>query len=742
MINAQAPDVSIPPKKHIVDIGNHLQPSLNKKGKWGFVDPKGKYYIKPVFDEVTAFKHKIPNQRLYIASVKYGDKWRIIKDNGEYYPNAQTEFDIEPTFEGIYVFYVSNGQLYRQNLSAWGKGIKYEKKIFKDKTVYLPEKEGVLNPIYIVYSNGNKRESHNYHLNAITNEGSHILKIGTEYNLVDKEFNEITDPYAYMQGNGQMVVAINRDGKGIVYNNNTIYDYKCESSHIACRSQVEYIINNERLLNILNGCQNTTLWCDNTKNNLYHIKQNDKFGLIDVSSELYIPIIYDEQINLARGRYATNTEDVIFCDGTMYTIPDYESLIYKKSNIIKDHRYDISAQIYLADSLLTKEEKTHYNEVADSFEKWSNETSEFDDILFAKYSPEEYITTRDIPEEFKKHLARAQKAIENREQLLSPNREIKWRAPHSYESEILYSWERTQESNGNYYTHKFFQCNDLTFRVNAITNKTEVLFNGIYIPIDKSRKFYDYGYITEIDLANEKHLEFYTDLAYSYKKEHRRRHDQWDGILLHRGLNENPVNMIIFDALKNYKISSVAFSTKNLTLREGYCFGKYFAKRRDGCDKYGPNPDYDKIRSSIHARGYTSPDDCLYESDWDFEPIENRVEDEDDKALMTVLYIYDYNLDFPKIYASKEGEFIHDIFKWGNKWIFVGSTINKGYIDWENPYIVILDSKLKVITSSSLPLKGHRLTVNKQTIYEDANKALVIPGWVKIKPNNTIEWLE
>lgn len=724
MINAQAPDVSIPPKKHIVDIGNHLQPSLNKKGKWGFVDTKGKYYIKPVFDEVTAFKHKIPNQRLYIASVKYGDKWRIIKDNGEYYPNAQTEFDIEPTFEGIYVFYVSNGQLYRQNLSAWGKGIKYEKKIFKDKTVYLPEKEGLLNPIYIVYSNGNKRESHNYHLNAITNEESHILKIGTKYNLVDKEFNEITDPYAYMQGNGQMVVAINLDGKGIVYNNNAIYDYQFESSHIAYRSQVEYIINNERLLNILNGCQNTTLWCDNTKNNLYHIKQNDKFGLIDVSSKLYIPIIYDEQINLARGRYATNTEDVIFCDGTMYTIPDYESLIYKKSNIIKDHRYDISAQIYLADSLLTKEEKTHYNEVADSFEKWSNETSEFDDFFFSTFSPEKYIATRDIPNEFKKHLACAEKLHDEAEEIHNANRDLNdsddfYERNNNCDYKKYDIEEDTEKWNGKYYTHIYYSCNGFRFRDNAITKETEIRLNDAYIPLSKISKDSQYN---QYALYNSIAFSDYT--LYTYLKSYQ----VIDGVDMFSIMagggpayftsDRYDIDMIICDTNGNIKIhKNVAFKLGHLKFRKDYFYKNIIAKR--------------KVKGKDDK---TIADNTML-------PINTRVKDDSERDLISAITIYDYKLN-PLTYLSKEGEIVHDIVKWNNKWVFVGSTINEGYVDWENPHIILLDSKLKVITSSSLPLKGHRLTVNKQTIYEDANKALVIPGWVKIKPNNTIEWLK
>ena len=102
MIMAQFPDVTVPSKKYVSDIGNELMPSQDKKGKYGYKDLKGKYYIKPVFDEVTPFNKQWNGG--FFAFVRHGDKWKIIKDNGEYYPNSGIEFDSKPTLTSKFAF--------------------------------------------------------------------------------------------------------------------------------------------------------------------------------------------------------------------------------------------------------------------------------------------------------------------------------------------------------------------------------------------------------------------------------------------------------------------------------------------------------------------------------------------------------------------------------------------------------------------------------------------------------------
>ena len=52
------------------------------KGKWGFVDKKGKVVLKPVYDEAKSFSNGL-------AAVKTGDSWGFINDKFEEVIKAQ-----------------------------------------------------------------------------------------------------------------------------------------------------------------------------------------------------------------------------------------------------------------------------------------------------------------------------------------------------------------------------------------------------------------------------------------------------------------------------------------------------------------------------------------------------------------------------------------------------------------------------------------------------------------------------
>lgn len=57
--------------------------SVNKKGKWGYKNKKGKYVIRPIFEEAKEFV-SIPGIKRQIAVVKYLGKWGLITNSGEF----------------------------------------------------------------------------------------------------------------------------------------------------------------------------------------------------------------------------------------------------------------------------------------------------------------------------------------------------------------------------------------------------------------------------------------------------------------------------------------------------------------------------------------------------------------------------------------------------------------------------------------------------------------------------------
>ena len=750
-LNAQAPDVQVSPKKHILNIGQTLQASPNKKGKFGYVDTKGKYYIKPVFDEVTDFKKIFTDDWSYLASVKHGGKWRLIKDNGEYFPNPHVEFDTKPIFLGdIYVLCEYNDKLYKHWLISWGNPVCYDEKIiFEDKTVYLQNKENNKEGL-IIKSNGRIQNLNDCCLNAI--DDCHIINSGG-FVLVDKNFNEITERYDYMQGNGQTVMAMNRDGEGIVYRNGIIYSFKLEAPKIDCTLHVQYIIGREKLLTMITTPEQNNNDNNNIKTvttlkrvgvNLFEIHKEGKYGLIDISGNLSIPIIHDHSIFDSFGRYKTNTDDVIVMNNTMYSISDYDNLISKKirslNHLNTEVRYDIMAQEYLSDSLLTMDEKKYYKEIVQKIEEWSDGVSSFDDIIFNEHTPQFYISTTAIPEAFKKHLAEAQRNINKMESLWKPNRNLTLNKT-SYSGKGR-EWAETEEYNGNFYTHRMYESKGFVFRDNAITKKTEIYFDDVCVPISESREYFDYAKIAGAKLPNNNILHIYSTFHRAIPKGGR--HDINNSILMYRIYNNNeysnecPISLIVVDSNNNYKTAeNVALSSKHLTLREEYFYCNVIAERnKESITRHGTNPDLNAVLRNSDGRL-----EWLFESDSYTKPIKTRIENDNEKHLRSVLFLYDYNLGFPKVYASQEGDFIYDIFKWNNKWIFVGSTTNKGYVDWENPYVVVLDKNLKVLSDSYLALRGERLTINQETIYE-RDGSLVIPEWVKINSDNTIEWFK
>lgn len=478
--SAQSPNVQVSPKKHILNIGQTLQASPNKKGKFGYVDTNGKYYIKPVFDEVTDFKKIFTDDWSYLASVKHGGKWRLIKDNGEYFPNPNVEFDTKPIFLGDrYVLCEYNDKFYKHWLISWGNPVCYDEKIiFEDKTVYLQNKENNKEGL-IIKSNGRIQNLNDCCLNAI--DDCHIINSGG-FVLVDKNFNEITERYDYMQGNGQTVMAMNRDGEGIVYRNGIIYSFKLEAPKIDCTLHVQYIIGREKLLTMITTPEQNNNDDNNIKTvttlkrvgvNLFEVHKEGKYGLIDISGNLSIPIIHDHSIFDSFGRYKTNTDDVIVMNNTMYSISDYENYIYK--NIEKNSRYDIGAQAYLADSLLTVDEKIHYKEVTDNAEAWKIEVSSKDDELFAELSPDEYIETKQIPGEFKKHIENAIQQVNKR--ILARERNMASDLlTSSFELEDFPRWDEVRK-DGNIYTYYVFSYKGFIYRECQVLNRLELVIS-------------------------------------------------------------------------------------------------------------------------------------------------------------------------------------------------------------------------------------------------------------------------
>lgn len=78
----------IPKLKPIKDKQLHegISPSVNKKGKWGYANEKGKFLVKAVFDIAEEFNivHLEPGDTVSLAKVMIGGKWGILKRDGTF----------------------------------------------------------------------------------------------------------------------------------------------------------------------------------------------------------------------------------------------------------------------------------------------------------------------------------------------------------------------------------------------------------------------------------------------------------------------------------------------------------------------------------------------------------------------------------------------------------------------------------------------------------------------------------
>ena len=738
---AQAPDVVVSPKKYIENIGGSLKVSKNRKGKVGFTDANDRLYIPTVFDEATDFEHQLASKWMYLATVRYGDKWRIIKDNGEYFPDADTDFDARPEFINACVFCESDGQIYLHSLAEWGRKEPYDKLVFEDKTVYIPEK-GSSASLYMIDPYGRERKYDEYSINVIETEGCHIIKDHTGYYLADHKFNTFTPGYSFMRGDGEYVVALNKAGDGVVYQNGVLREIRLTDINGragANASDLQHVLNGRQLLNFMmkneSSSQITTLrlW-KKTGKWIYSVERDGLYGLADLSGDLLVPPVHDARISDVSKRYASaDGQDIVVYKDAMYTVTDYENHVF--SELAGSVRYDVAAECYFAAALLAPHEKIHYNDVVAGLEKWREEMYSLDDRLFSELGPQEYISTDRVPEDFKKYLDVAQIKVENNTKLIRDNTElIKVKEIH-HERKVTDLREDIQAWNGNYYTHRVFNYNGLTFRTNAITEEKELNVNGFYLPLTMFNDNYsDYASIGRATLPDKSHLEVFTT-DHNYQELGR---SDTDGVLWYAG-ESSTVSMVKVDSIGTVTKPDhkSALAWEHLTIRHGYFYTNVVARRwnNDGDNDY--DLDYRFLR-----RGDSRSE---FYSNSSMKPVITRVNDfENEKSLLSLVYLFDYDKHFnePLIYVSQEGDFVHDVIRWKDKWVLVGSTINNGYIDWENPYIVILDSHMNVLSSSYLALKGERVKIDHNTIYEDVDRSLVIPTWARISPNNTIKWLK
>ena len=103
MVGAQ----DIPKLKPIKEkrLQENISPSVNKKGKWGYANEKGKFLVKAVFDIAEAFNvvHCKPGDTVSLAKVKIDGKWGILKRDGTFLVTPR--FDVLDDFRrGIAVF--------------------------------------------------------------------------------------------------------------------------------------------------------------------------------------------------------------------------------------------------------------------------------------------------------------------------------------------------------------------------------------------------------------------------------------------------------------------------------------------------------------------------------------------------------------------------------------------------------------------------------------------------------------
>ena len=251
-----------------------------KKGKWGYANEKGKFVIKPIFDNVDVYKivktYTNKCDTIYLAKVLYEGKWGIIKHDGT--------FLIEPKYDEI-------------------KDFHKEIAIFKDNNEY-----GLLSCY------GKVLIEHLQNIEQFNNFGQAWYQLENNWGVLDTDASIILPN---------------------IYSSKTT-KYLTKNLAIT-KSNDKYGIITTDPISVIKGPIYDSIFVSNTLNNTQPfiiVKQKDKYGIIDErGKEIIAPIITTNQFNIKEN------EIIQYLDSSIFSGRKTPYLYYNQDNTYKNYHY-------------------------------------------------------------------------------------------------------------------------------------------------------------------------------------------------------------------------------------------------------------------------------------------------------------------------------------------------------------------------------------------------------------------
>ena len=338
-------------------LSEEIHPEINKKSKWGYVNEKGKFLIKAVFDAAEEFR--IVNIEQYdttsLARVMIAGKWGILQRDGT--------FLVEPVFD---------------SLDDFKMGIS----IFRIQDEY-----GILS-----YT-GDYKANNLQELEKFNSSGIAWYKVDGKWGVIRTDGTDLF-PAIYSSKPTEKLSSVllktESDGKyGIlsVSQERTVLPPECESITLDPRCNKLIVFKQNGLLGcldengtVLSSPQYEEIACTRTGDyRRILVKKDGKFGLIDNSGQIVLsPVMETRQDYVLAdylrfwSTYYSYEEPMVFYKDRKYRLADFDDLIYKESD--EDHYIKVEGDDWM---------KLHLNQVlsgTEAIRRWK-----YNDAFYANF---------------------------------------------------------------------------------------------------------------------------------------------------------------------------------------------------------------------------------------------------------------------------------------------------------------------------------------------------------------------
>lgn len=666
--------------------GNRLEVYENKHGKFGYKSSGDKKYIKACFDEADKFI-RIYNSELHLATVRYGEQWLVINDRAEIVYMGQRGEPKPILNECVYYIVECGGKVNIGNK-------KYRVISLQDKFICFGDKYNVPFELCIIHKSRKPEYFSKLQLDILDNPNRHlaISKSNIEpVSILDSNYNIIEQWDSYKSYKSHTIL-FDKNKAGDVARGALLINRKYHIiKGIRKTSDVDGW-NFTPVANMYNGLiliqtdygfymyrqrdnYNQVLFTKDGNyigeydysgsrlidqgNGLIKIYKNGLYGIIDLKNQYIVPPMLR---NTGRCKTTKGVDLVIINERLsrqdIMTVSEYENYIYEmaissqKGKKAEDILWYISRlDKYLNDDVLTMEEKRHYDDVCSQKKQRQGELANL---------------PREIQTAF-------------------------WLTHIGTYGQRTTAYEEEEEEiiNGNYYTFKLKIHNGFLYRYNELLNRKEfvISFNGEYWPIPANERSGSSSMLipctsllddVETDLNNLKLICYFsTDnqmfMIYDYE-------------ITNYANTGNAIYTVVdivpnvytgkFDTIYGWK---TVYEPKDATVR-------YVAiVNEDGFQK----------TISLPRKGhFMSKGDNVFVID------------------RNNLTCIDFNTGEIKfVYKGEVGTRIYDVAcTHDGKYIAVGSTKNKGYVDYENPYVILLDNDGKMLKDNYIAAKDMKIT--------------------------------